>query len=177
MEVLRNFEDQRLLPLLQEIKVEPVRDDAPVTMLNGGVVFMMNNARSYEQLGDQRVQWIPLSVVYCDGHGRTGEVFRYEAVENHGDITIVKAEIGGLLRLERMDRAINWIDPLSGNQFFHLVDFDGTDVMLNAWHLFRGGVLPALYDRSWQFTENQIDRRLFQIMMFKRIRIAYGGQP
>ena len=45
--------------------------------------------------------------------------------------------------------------------------------MTNAWLLFRGGVLPALYDKSWVFSQDEVEQRLFQTVMFRRIRHAY----
>ena len=107
MERLRDYEDREILPLVQQVGAAPVRDDVPVTMLNGGLVYMMNNADAYQQDPDGLIHWIPLSVLYCDRTGKTDEVFRYEATAGRDGCAIVAAEIHGLVRLERNAMSIS----------------------------------------------------------------------
>lgn len=172
MEMLREFEDRVVVPLVQGIGADAIRDDAPITMLNGGIAFLANNARDYEVLG-QRIRWTPLTVVYCDAAGHIGEVFRYEA-EATSSAQFRAAQIHDIFRLQRTSRGVEWVDVLSGRRWFELPRRRGADVMLNAWHIFRGGILPALYDGSWRFHDDDVERRLFQAAMLGRVVAAYG---
>lgn len=175
MRILREFEDRVIVPLLAEANIEPVRTNVPIMTSPGSITFLMNNANDYEAVEGGGVRWFPLTVLYRDDTGRIDEVFRYEGRSSHDGQQIVTTDIAGLLRLELNERnAVSWRDPLSGRHIVSIANTETRDVMKNAWYIFRGGILPGLYDRSWRFSDDPAERRFRQALMLKRIATSYG---
>lgn len=173
---LRSFEEQRVLPLLDEMGAEAIRDSKfELTLLPGAIAFLVNNADAYQRHQGQ-LHWQPLSVVYCDADDRKGEVFalhaRFDPTVERG--CFVSAEICGVLWLIQEGELVTWRNPIDGKQLLQFRD-EPQKLLRNAWYLFRGAIMPMLYHNTYRFMETEADRYRFQAQMIHQIQAVYRG--
>jgi len=175
-DLLRLYEDEILVPLVEEAGLEAVRDrDVDVSFCPGTTVAFINNAERFYYVNDL-VHWNPLSVVYSDPHGAVGTVFSLESTFDPKveTVSFQKAEITGIVTLVRHGGDVVWRDPLSGQTMLQFSMQEADKVLMNSWYVFRGGVLPMLRDETFRFVEPH-EERAFQAMMIRRIHQIYEG--
>jgi len=175
-DLLRLYENEILVPLVEEAGLEAVRDrDVDVSFTPGTIVAFINNAERFEYI-DDLVHWNPLSVVYSDQHGNVGSVFSLDSTFHPKVETVEfqKAEISGIVTLVREDGDVVWRDPLSEGILLRFPMQEADKVLMNSWYVFRGGVLPMLRDETFRFVEPH-EKRAFQAMMIRRIHQIYEG--
>jgi|GEM_PF-4891428 len=171
---LQAFEEQRVLPLLHEMKAEAIRDSKfELTLLPGAIAFLVNNADAYQEDG-HLLDWQSLSVLYCDSHDRKGEVFRlharFDRATDRG--SFVSAEICGVVRLVQEGEMVAWRNPLDNRRLLQLRD-DAQMLLRNAWYLFRGAVVPMLYHETYRFVDSDADQHRFQAQVIHQIHAIY----
>lgn len=172
-ETLRRFEQTVVRPLLTALGAEPIESNSfELTLVPGSIAFLMNNADAYEVDGE-RLRWKPLTVLYCDARDVKGEVFGFGAsVDRRGNGWLDSAEIHGVARLDRHYDAVVWRDPLTKRR---LVTLQDSRAIINAWHIFRGAVLPMLYQNTYRFLTEPADRATFQAQVLRQIHVAFEG--
>lgn len=169
---LQAFEDEHIVPLVRGAGAEPVRtNDQAIMLVPGDVVFMMTDAASCRKVGE-RVEWSPLSVKYCDALGRIGNVMWFDASLRDNACVIDAAIIAGVVCLEREGTSVIWRDGLSHRR---LLTLPTLVALTNLWYLFRGAVLPMLFNGSYRFVSTPDDRAAFQANMLHQISTAYRG--
>jgi len=162
------------MPLLAEIQAGAIRGNFQLALTPGGIAFLVNNADAYEIVGDA-VCWQPLTVLYCDGNDQKGEVFRFQASRDPNGVQLVMAEIAGCSRCIVCDDGVELRNPLTNHKLLRLRVGDPSGLVLNAWYVFRGAILPLLYQGEYQFMQSLPDRVRFQAQMLHQIRAAYQG--
>lgn len=172
-ETLRAFEQSVIRPLLDALGAEPIESNTfELTLVPGSLAFLMNNADAYEVDGEW-LRWKPLTVLYCDARDVKGEVFGFgAAVDRRGSGWLDSAEIHGIVRLDRYYDSVTWRDPLNGRRLVTLRD---PRAIINAWHIFRGAVLPMLYQNTYRFLTEPADRVMFQAQVLRQIHVAFEG--
>ena len=172
---LRAFEDAEIMPLLDELHADAVRDaNFELVLLPGSIAFLVNNSDGYEVVGDA-VVWQPLTVLYCDDSDHKGEVFRFTARHDSEGTRLVLAEITGCCRCVTYNDVVEMRNPIDNRRLLTLRADDPTGLILNAWYVFRGAILPMLYYREYQFMRTLPDRVRFQAQLMHQIRVAYQG--
>lgn len=176
-DLLRAYEDDVLLPLIHDAGIlRPVRDRIDFTMQPGSFAFLMNNAKDYDFI-DGLVHWSPLSVVYTDRHTTTGTVFSLMATYDLKTETaqFQRAEITDVVVLLRRPMEVIWVDPHAGQVFKRFPLEDADKVLMNAWFLFKGAVLPMLMTLSYRFAPPE-EKFAFQRTMIRHITRLYERQ-
>lgn len=172
---LQAFEDLSVLPLLAEIRAEPVRDvNFQLTLTPGSIAFLVNNANAYEVVGDV-AYWQPLTVLYCDPDDQKGEVFRFRAVHDRRGARLVMAEIANCYQCLACGPDVELRNPINDRKLLRVRTEDPNGLVLNAWYVFRGAILPLLYHDEYRFMQTMPDRVRFQAQMLHQIRAAYQG--
>lgn len=173
MLALKKFEDTHVLPLVRGIKAKPIRDQAHITMGPGDLAFLMNNAEDPEVTPGNLV-WHPLLVMYTDRDGLTDWVFRFTAKlpATAQEPLLTSAEIFGVVKLVHGDGEVLWVDPVTDTVFLSFPMAESNKILSNAWFLFRGAILPMLYERSFTFPE-PIEARVFQANVVHKIVAVY----
>ncbi len=176
-DLLRAYEDDVLMPLLKDAGItRPVRDRIDFTMQPGLFAFLVNNAENYE-FRDGIVHWMPLSVIYTDKYSNTGTVFSMSATFDLKTETarFQRAEITDVVVLLRTDVEVIWVDPYSRRVFQRFPLEEADKVLMNAWLLFRGAVLPMLMTLAYRFVPPD-EKFAFQRTMIHHINRLYEGQ-
>jgi hypothetical protein len=173
-DMLRAYEDEVLVPLVEGANLEPVRDDRDFTMFPGSIVALVNGS-SKPQTRNDVVAWKPLTVIHMDGTGTSGDVYRLEA-RFRPDIELVEftvAEICGIFRLERRPDCAAWIDPLTHQKLLTYPADRADRVLMHSWYLFQGAILPLLRRGGYRFVEGQLARAAFQRSMIHHMAQVY----
>lgn len=168
---LIEFERSVVRPLVQAIGAEPIEsNEFQLTLVPGSLAFLMNNADAYEVDGGW-YRWKPLTVLYCDSRDVKGEVFSFGAsVDRRGNGWLDTAEIHHVVRLHRHYDSVVWRDPLNGRALTTLSDHHA---IINLWHIFRGAVLPMLYQNTYRFLDTPEDRWMFQAQVMRQVHVAF----
>lgn len=176
-DLLRAYEDDVLLPLVHDAGIlRPVRDRIDFVMQPGSFAFLMNNAKDYQFINGL-VHWSPLSVVYTDQSTTTGTVFSLTATYDLKTETaqFQRAEITDVVVLLRKETEVIWVDPHAGQVFKRFPLDDADKVLMNAWFLFKGAVLPMLLTLSYRFAPAD-EKFAFQRTMIRHITRLYERQ-
>jgi hypothetical protein len=166
------FEQQKVLPLVDQIGATAVRRQDPITLVPGDIVFLANNADGHELQGDC-FTWRTLSVMYCDDNDQKGEVFCLSACYDNGRLYLDAAEINGVMRLSREHDLVVWRNPLDGRRLLTFRGQEPDTPLVNAWYLFRSVILPMLYQRTYRFVPAGADAVLFQERVLRLLRAAW----
>lgn len=171
--LLRLYESEVLVPLVEDAGLKPVRADIDFMMMPGTIIALMNNADDFNHQ-DDIVFWHPLTVLYTDKNGSSDTVFSLEASFDPKTETVFfqKAVITGVVELVRRDDHVVWIDPLSGVEFQRFPLEAADKVLMNAWYLFRGAVLPMLFNESFRFVSG-VEQAVFQRVLIRQIHELY----
>jgi len=178
VDMLRQYEDTVVIPMVQEAELEPIRKRDDFTFGPGTTAALVNGVGSRE-LQDDMISWTPLVVQYTDRYGNIGVVYRLDAAmsQRDGKIRIQRAEISSIMSLVRTFDGIEWRNPLTDRLYRHLRtrnSEDADNVLLNSWQLFRGGILPMLRNESYWFVPEP-ERQNFQVVMLHHLRKLYEG--
>ncbi len=176
-DLLLAYENEVLVPLVKDAGIlRPVRKEIDFIMRPGTMAFLMNQADNFRYV-EEKILWHPLSVVYADRKGTTGTVFSLSASLDVKTETVhfQRAEISGVVVVARNKDDAVWIDPYSGKIFQHFPLDESDKVLMNAWYLFSGAVLPMLFTESYSFVPEN-ERFAFQQTMIRRINQLYQGQ-
>lgn len=173
---LRLYEDEVLVPLVEDTGLTPVRDDIDFVMQPGMIVVLMNNADSFTYAEDL-VRWCPLSVIYSDNKSNTGTVFSLTATFDPKIETthFQKASISGVVDLVRRDDCVVWVEPNTGRRFKRFPLEAADKILMNAWYLFQGAILPMLFNESYRFVSEDAEKFAFQRVMIRQIHELYEG--
>ena len=173
--ILRAYEDEVILPLVQSTGIDPIRGNTEFVMTPGSVVFLMNNAEDFSN-NDKRIYWQPLTVLYSDQKGRTGTVYEMKASLDRGsdNIRMEFASITGIVDIVRHEDYVAWFDPLSAREFIRYPMRDEDKVFMNSWYLFNGAVLPMIRKEVYRFV-NDDQKFAFQQTMIRHISTPYRG--
>lgn len=174
-QILHLYEEEVLVPLVRDAGLDPVREDSDFVMSPGSVVVLMNNADDYTER-EGFVYWYPLTVIYSDIDGKSDTVFSLEASFDPRIETTYfqRASIKDVVDLVRQDDSVVWIDPISGKQFMQFPLEAADKVLMNAWYLFRGAILPMLLSETYRFVPSY-ERRAFQRLIIRQIHELYEG--
>lgn len=166
------FENETVLPLLTEIKAEPVRVGIPELSI-GDLAFVMTGVPYRVEDG---VRWKALSVQYRDIEESDDEVFAFDAELVNGAARLQRAELAGVFRLTRENGLAVWRNPLdNGRRLFTFRQDDADRILLNAWYLFRAVVLPMLYMQHYRFCYETVDAVRFQELVMGQLHLAFRG--
>jgi len=138
-------------------------------------------------LGDRAIQF----ATTITSHWQLDVWYRWgEAVGSVLTITADSPErfssalINGVLGVTYLNDQTFLVDGITGRPLVGLRDQEFGYAVKNTWHVFRGTILPMLYDGSWSFWSTEADRRYWQIQILHRIRKFYEhsyfdltGQP
>lgn len=175
VEQLKAFEDISIMPLLAEMRAGAIRDaDFQLVLTPGTIAFLVNNADAYEVDGEA-VVWQPLTVLYCDGNDRKGEVFRFRARRTAKRASIVASDICGCCQCVAAGDVVEMRNPIDGRRLLSMRTDDPAGLVLNSWYVFRGAILPLLYCGEYRFMHTLPDRVRFQAQLMHQIRVAYQG--
>lgn len=162
------FERTEVGPLLAPLGVELTRG-APGVLLDRSIQFATTITSRWQ-----------LDVWYRWGED-VGSVLTVTADTPRG---FGRATINGILGVSQLDDRVFLIDGVTGRPLVGLREQQIDYAVKNMWQVFRGTILPMLYDGSWSFWSTEADRRYWQIQILHRIRKFYEqsyldltGQP
>ena len=174
-DILLAYENEVLVPLVEEAGVDPIRDDIDFVMVPGTTAFLMNNAQAFDYV-DNLVYWIPLSVLYTDPEGSSGTVYSIQATLDPQTeiVTFQQATMNGIVDLIRRESNVVWKDPISGKTLITYPLEESDKILMNSWYLFRAGILPMLRNESYRFVPDE-EKFAFQQTMIRHINQLYQG--
>lgn len=164
----RAFEQQAILPLLGEMSAEPTRHEVELNV--GDIAFCVNHQHGWA-IGDTWF-WQPLEVRYRDANDKEDAAFRLRCC-SAPDVHLTQAEIMGVVRLQLDDDGVAWHNPLDGRRLFRFKKDEPHKLLVNAWYLFRGSVLPMLYQQTYRFNQSATEAVLFQQIVIRQMRAAW----